>query len=412
MACSGGLDSTVLFHLSYALGLEFSLAHCNFNLRGKESDDDAVFVKQLAQEKGLTLYDTIFDTLGYVENSKTSLQMAARALRYNWFERIMRKNNIPFLVTAHHADDNLETYLINLSRSTGIDGLSGIPSKNGAIRRPLLPFSRETILEYATDKEIKWREDKSNEDIKYLRNKIRKEIVPRLKELHPTFLNNFQNTQHNLIQTKSILEGHLQSLKKQLFQKKERIIKIAIDDLKKLRPFEAYLYELFREYGFTELKNLMDIIEGMSGKSLKSRTHVLLKDRDVLLLSELIKEESSPVLIEEQQSLEYPVRLNFSTVKAIGTIADTIIYVDKNTLRYPLVIRKWENGDYFYPFGLNGKKKLSKFFKDEKIDVLSKQKQWLLCSGEKIVWVIGKRFDDRFKVDEKTKEILRIEFSP
>ncbi len=412
LACSGGLDSVVLTHLCHESQLDFALAHCNFGLRGEESDLDEKFVSELAEKIKKPFFLTHLDTLGYVNKHKVSVQMAARELRYAWFKKILKENNIPILVTAHHADDDLETFLINLSRGTGIDGLVGIPSKTDFLCRPLLPFSREQILEYAKSNNLEWREDKSNNDTKYLRNKIRLEIIPALKELHPTFLDNYKNTQSFLRQTSKIADHRLQEIKKKLFVKESNFTRIAIDKLKELEPLSAYLYGLLNEFGFTEWDNIADLLDAMSGKYVLSDTHKLLKDRSFLLLSERQFDDSTQQHFSiniNQEIVAEPLEMKFTVVDNWDNNTDAIIYVAKKALKYPLVIRKWKNGDYFYPLGLQGKKKLSKFFKDEKIDVFSKKDQWLLCSGEDIVWVIGRRADERFKVKEDTKEILRIE---
>ena len=412
LACSGGLDSVVLTHLCHKTQLNFSLAHCNFGLRGEESNGDEKFVSELAERMEKPLFLTHLDTIGYVNQHKVSVQMAARELRYAWFKKILKENDIPLLVTAHHADDDLETFLINLSRGTGIHGLVGIPRRTDILCRPLLQFSRDQISEYAKNNNLEWREDKSNSDTKYLRNKIRLEIIPELKELHPTFLENFRKTQSFLTQTSKIADQRLQEIKSKLFVHEDNVTKIAIEKLKEFEPLSAYLYGLFNEYGFTEWDNVAELLDAMSGKYVLSDTHKLLKDRSFLLLSERqlgdLKQQRF-LIKKEQGTIAEPVTMKFSTVDNWDNNTDAIIYVAKNALKYPLVIRKWNNGDYFYPLGLEGKKKLAKFFKDEKIDVFSKEAQWLLCSGDDIVWVIGRRADERFKVKKNTNEILRIE---
>ena len=412
LACSGGLDSVVLTHLCFESEMDFAVAHCNFRLRGEESNRDEKFVSELAKKMGRTFFVTHFDTVGYVNQHKVSVQMAARTLRYSWFDTILEENNISKLVTAHHGDDDLETFLINLSRGTGIDGLTGIPRKTDKVYRPLLFFSRKQLSDYARSKNLKWREDKSNTDTKYLRNKIRQEIIPTLKELHPTFLENFQNTQFFLNQTAQLAHQQIQKTKETLFVKEGNLIKISVKELKKLKPLTAYLYGLFNEFGFTEWNNVLDMLEGMSGKQILSNTHVLLKNREFLILSERKKADlnTKGILIEKgQKTIETPLQMKFSGVESRGNNTQTIIYVAKNALKYPLMIRKWKKGDYFYPLGLEGKKKLSKFFKDEKVDVISKQEQWLLCSEDEVVWVIGRRADERFKVQNDTREVLKIE---
>ena len=412
LACSGGLDSVVLAHLFNEGEMDFALAHCNFRLRGEESNADEQFVSKLAKTMKKAFFVTHFDTVGHVNQHKVSVQMAARTMRYTWFDTILKENNISKLVTAHHGDDDLETFLINLSRGTGIDGLTGIPSKTDKLYRPLLKFSREQLADYAKSNNLNWREDKSNMDTKYLRNKIRLEIIPTLKELHPTFVENFKNTLGFLNQTSQLANQHIEKTKEKLFVHDDNHIKVSIKELKNLEPLSAYLYGLLREFGFTEWNNVADLIEGMSGKQLLSDSHILLKDREFLILSERKTEDliGEGFLVEKgQETIEAPLRMKFSDVESRDNNTSTIIYVAKNALKYPLTIRKWNKGDYFYPLGFQGKKKLSKYFKDEKVDVISKHEQWLLCSDNDIVWVIGRRADERFKVQNDTNEILKIE---
>lgn len=414
IACSGGLDSMVLTELCQEAGLQFSMAHCNFRLRGQESQADEDFLKEHARKLNRTIYVTHFDTLGYVNQNKVSVQMAARELRYTWFEQLLAQHEIAYLLTAHHANDNLETFLINLSRGTGIDGLTGIPAKTDILRRPLLPFTRQQLASYAEKQKLNWREDASNTDTKYLRNKIRLDIIPKLNELHPTFLDNFKNTLHYLNQTEEIASAYLRKLKEELFIEIESKFEISISKLKELNPLSTYLYGLFNEYGFKELENLEALLDGMSGKQLVSNTHILVKNRDVLLLSSIDIEgekEQEFSINEDVVMLNHPLSLKFSIVPERYDNIEKEIFVQKNTLKYPLVIRKWKKGDYFYPIGLNHKKKLAKFFKDEKVDILSKEKIWLLCSNEQIVWVIGMRADHRFRVEDSNQDILKIEMA-
>ncbi|RIV33012.1 tRNA lysidine(34) synthetase TilS [Flagellimonas lutimaris] len=409
LACSGGADSVVLAHLCVAANLDIALAHCNFNLRGEESDGDEDFVRELESKIGVEVYVKTFDTKQYVETHRGSVQMAARELRYQWFDELLKTKGFDYVLTAHHADDSLETFLINLSRGTGIDGLSGIPEVNEQVVRPLLPFSQEEIVEYATSESIEWREDSSNASSKYLRNKIRHQIVPILKELHPTFLQNFLNTQNHLQQTNDLVVNNLNELKAKLFEPRDGAIKINIAELEQLQPLESYLYGLFKDYGFTEWEDVKALLTAMSGKQVVSKTHLLLKDRDCLILSEIKNRVSQtyPVYIDETAS-ESPITLKLENVKNLENQDQNVVFLDKEKLNFPLVLRNWEKGDYFYPFGMKGKKKLSKFFKDEKMDVISKEKQWLLCSDNEIVWVVGKRADERFKVEDSTQQIIKI----
>lgn len=409
LACSGGVDSVVLAHLFTSYHLDFSIAHCNFKLRGLESDKDEELVRELAKALGKEIFVTSFDTHGYMAQHKANLQIAARELRYNWFSQIMAIHSIKTLVTAHHADDSLETFIINLSRGTGIEGLTGIPSYTDTIARPLLQFSRSEIKKYAEENAIHWREDASNENTKYLRNNIRHNIIPKLKELHPHFLDNFLKTQEYLGQTQDILSRHIIQLKKQLFSKEGIVEKVKVASLLALHPSKAYLFHFFKEYGFTQWDDIYGLLRANSGKEVRSNTHRLLKDRDFLLLKPIAKKNTAVFKIEEgQKELSAPISLKFSIVEAIGDTASNIIYVDKETLKYPLIVRKCQKGDYFYPFGMLGKKKISKYFKDEKMDVFAKENQWLLCSDGNIVWIMGKRADDRFKITDRTKKILKI----
>ncbi|WP_405397705.1 tRNA lysidine(34) synthetase TilS [Maribacter sp. Asnod2-G09] len=414
IACSGGLDSSVLVELCHQANLKFSIAHCNFRLRGKASDGDEAFVRDYAKKIEKEVFVTHFDTLGYVNQHKVSVQMAARELRYAWFEQLLKENEGTYLLTAHHANDNLETFIINLSRGTGIDGLTGIPANINDIRRPLLPFTRQELESFAEVEKMEWREDASNADAKYLRNKIRLEIIPKLNELHPIFSDNFKNTLNYLQQTETIASAYIKKLKEELFVDKGGRFEIEIAKLKELHPVSTYLHGLFSAYGFKEMDNLEALLDGLSGKQLASSSHVLVKNRDVLILtsSKESKSDAQEYLItEEEVPLNLPLNLKFSVVPERYNNTDNVIFVQKSALKYPLTVRKWKTGDYFYPIGLNRKKKLSKFFKDEKVDVLSKEKAWLLCSEGQIVWVIGMRADHRFRVEDTAQDIIKIEFT-
>lgn len=408
LACSGGVDSVVLAHLCQSLELKFSIAHCNFQLRGKESLEDEHFVGSLAKAMKKKFYVIHFDTLGYINQHKLSLQVAARDLRYTWFAELMREKEYKTLVTAHHGDDNLETFLINLSRGTGIEGLTGIPKKTESISRPLLLFSKESILAYAEQQKLAWREDRTNAETKYHRNKIRHHIVPHLKELHPTFSENFHLTQSHLSETAAMLQNHIAAVKKDIFHQKEGFIEIKIADLRRLHPIKGYLYHLFSIYGFTAWTDIAHLIDAISGKAVYSKTHRLIRSRDSLLLEQLRDSDSNSYSIEwGQTEIQQPMPLIMEEVKAMGDMDKNVLYTDKKTLKYPLTVRKWKKGDYFHPIGMKGSKKLSKFFKDEKYNAISKDRQWLLCSDNKVVWVIGKRADERFKVTENTEHIVK-----
>jgi tRNA(Ile)-lysidine synthase len=415
IAISGGLDSVVLTHLCHKLKLDFALAHCNFNLRGKESDADESFVLQLAKDLNKECFIECFDTLAYAQENKLSIQMAARELRYNWFNELAEQLQFDYILTAHHADDNLETFLINLSRGTGIEGLTGIPEINENVVRPLLPFSREDIEQYARAENLHWREDSSNASTKYLRNKLRLEVIPKFKEVNPQLLQNFNKTIAHLQDSKVIIDDRIDAISNQVIEDiNDDNMNFNIAEIVKLSNPKAYLYELLKDYNFTQWNDIYDLLEAQSGKYVVSATHRLIKDRGCLLLSQLDKNvHSSAVesyLIEEStKQFKTPLGTLFlETTKQLNKLNASTIYVDKEVLKFPLTVRQWQEGDYFYPFGMKEKKKLSKFFKDEKLSLIEKENLLLLCSGDDIVWVINRRPDDRFKVTESTKKILKI----
>ncbi|WP_100614792.1 tRNA lysidine(34) synthetase TilS [Confluentibacter citreus] len=412
IAISGGMDSVVLTYLCHELRLNIALAHCNFNLRGEESDGDEDFVLQMAEDLELEVFVESFDTEQYAEDNKKSIQMAARKLRYDWFEELVEQLGFDYILTAHHADDNLETFLINFTRGTGLEGLTGIPEINGKFVRPLLPFSREAIEMFANENDIEWRDDSSNAATKYLRNKLRHDVIPILKELNPSLLQSFQNTINNLQDSADILNDRVQDLiKAGIIKLTNTGFKLDISEIKKFNNPKAYLYRFLNGYGFTEWNDVLNLLDAQSGKQVFSEQWRLIKDRDYLLLSDINAEEFQQITISEtDKKVETPNgTLFFNDVDSISETAKNIIYVDKSILHFPLTLRIWEVGDVFYPLGMSGKKKLSKYFKDEKLSLLDKEKTWLLCSGDDIVWVIGKRADERFKVIENTKQIVKIE---
>lgn len=414
IAISGGVDSVVLTHLCKEANLDFALAHCNFNLRGNESDADESFVLELAEDLDVEVFIQNFDTESFAKNEKLSIQLAARQLRYDWFFELSEQLNFDYILTAHHADDNLETFLINLSRGTGLEGLKGIPEVNETIVRPLLSFSREDIEDYAKTNHLKWREDSSNASTKYLRNKLRHDVIPVLKDINPDVLANFQNTLAHLKDSSTIVEDAVDSfLNKAIVTIEDSQISYKISEFEALNNSKAYLFEIFKDYGFTQWKDIENLLTAQSGKLVFSKTHQLLKDRDYLILSEISSEKNKEIvtILEDQNEIKLPNGiLCIESVEEIGETDKSIIYIDKKTLKYPLTVRHWEKGDYFYPLGMQGKKKLSKFFKDEKLSLLDKQKTLLLCSDHQVVWVINHRADNRFKLTKQTQDILKIKY--
>ncbi|WP_103071407.1 tRNA lysidine(34) synthetase TilS [Aquimarina sediminis] len=412
IACSGGMDSVALVKLCHLLGLESGIAHCNFKLRGKESDEDEKFVTQLAEQVKFPFFVTHFETENYAKSKGLSIQMAARELRYDWFESLALKHRFEYILTAHHADDNLETFLINLSRGTGIDGLTGIPEVNKIFVRPLLPFSRDKILEFVKKNKLAWREDSSNSDTKYLRNKLRHGAIPDLKSANPQILQNFNTTLEYLKQGSEFIKSQVFFLKKELFEVLENdCIKIRISKLEEFGNPKNYLYFLLKEYGFKAWDDIAQIVTAQSGKQVFSETHRLVKDRGDLLLSPVLEGVfDREYTIPEAESMQMipSGTLKFKIVDEISNVDLKTIYVDKEKLKYPLTVRKWKEGDYFYPLGMKGKKKLSKYFKDEKLSLLAKERVWLLCSAKEIIWIINYRADNRFKIMPQTRQILKI----
>lgn len=412
VAVSGGLDSMVLVHLLQQLNYDIQLAHCNFNLRGEESNADAAVFVIFAKENNLKFHLTHFDTKRFAADHKLSVQVAARQLRYRFFENILHGDKLDYVLTAHHLDDSLETFLINLTRGTGLDGLKGIPEQNGNIVRPLLPFTRDEILVYAKEKNIQWREDSSNASDKYLRNKLRHDVVPMLKGLNPAFADSFRQTLEHLQQAQSLVEDASVLVYKQVVSEKENQKHIDIVQLKRLPNYRAYLYQWLSPFGFTAWEDIYALTEAQSGKYILSQNFRLLKDRTVLILEPLPEEmEGVYEIAEGQMEIDEPISLILSITQTINKNATKkTIFVDNHLIKYPLILRKWKDGDYFCPIGMNGQwKKISKFFKDEKFSLSEKENTWLLCSGEYIIWVVGHRADDRFKVTETTNTILKIE---
>lgn len=414
IAISGGVDSVVLAHLCKKAGLDISLAHCNFQLRGEESEGDENFVIELADVMDLQIFIEEFETEAYANEKKLSTQMAARELRYHWFDELCETLQFDYIFTAHHANDNLETVLINFIRGTGLDGLTGIPDKNDCIRRPLLPFTRKQIEDFAHENHLKWREDSSNQSLKYFRNKVRIEVIPKLLELNPQLLESFGKTRSYLQQSSDLIEDYMSAIFPKIAKEEEFGYSFRIKLIKTLPNTKAVMYALFKSFGFTEWEDVHGLLDAQPGKMVYSKTHRLIKDREELLLTTISGEDRRYEISEGEEVVMLPLgTFQFEEVEAISeSQTDKAIFVDANRLNFPLVVRKWERGDYFYPFGMQGKKKLSKFFKDEKLSLPQKENCWLLCSGEEIMWVMGRRLDARFAVDNDTNKILRISFEP
>jgi tRNA(Ile)-lysidine synthase len=414
LAVSGGLDSMVLLHLFQELKCDIAIAHCNFQLRGVESFGDQKFVQDYAEANDIPVFVTQFDTEAFAKDYKLSTQVAARELRYNWFYELLETEKFDYILTAHHADDNLETFLINLTRGTGLEGLTGIPVQNDRVIRPLLFLSRQEIENYAKANDIQWREDSSNASDKYVRNKIRHHLIPVLKELNPHFMASFLKTEGYLQESLSMVEDAAIMIYQQVASEVENQIHFDLNKLLQLPNYQSYLYQWLKEYGFTAWEDIYDLVASQSGKQVFATDFRLLKDRDSLILSTIEDSTRNGIefLVNENETeVKIPLKMTFCKAADISVASNKTIFVDADQLVFPLVIRKWKSGDAFQPFGMDGKsKKVSKLFKDEKLSLIEKENIWLLCSNNQIVWVIGIRADHRFRTSNTTKNILKIEF--
>ena len=412
LAVSGGLDSMVLVHLFQQLNYEIVVLHCNFQLRGLESFEDQQFIQEYSNTNAIPFVFTQFDTEAFAADCKVSIQVAARELRYSWFYEQLAIQKGDFILTAHHADDNLETFLINLSRGTGLEGLTGIPAQNEKVIRPLLSFSRQQMEEYASVNKLKWREDSSNASDKYLRNKIRHHLVPLLKELNPNFISSFEKTQSFLSEAQELVDDAAIMVYQQVAREEGEDIYFDLVRLLQLPNYSSYLYQWLKEFGFTAWDDIYELVTSQSGKQVVAPYFRLIKDRDCLILSPLPSQENQQEFeIESVESkVKFPLNLVFSIVSKIGVASNSTIFVDQDKLVFPLTLRHWNEGDVFQPFGMEGKsKKVSKLFKDEKLSLIAKEKVWLLCSNNQVVWVVGIRQDERFKIDPNSKNLLKIE---
>ena len=411
VAVSGGIDSVALTYLLSELNFTISLAHCNFNLRGKESDLDEDFVKKLGNKLEIPVFTTQFNTEVFAKENKQSTQIAARSLRYSWFQKLEKEHSFDYVLTAHHADDNLETFLINLTRGTGLEGLTGISEINRRIVRPLLKFSRKEILTFIKENKIEWREDKSNAQTKYIRNKIRHKVVPFLKEINPSLLNTFAKTAEYLKESQHILEDRIKKVATEVLTVNENTIAINIQKVEKLSKPKAYLYQLLKAYNFTEWNDVYNLLSAQSGKQVLSKTHTLLKDRGSLVLFKNIYPNNIETIFIQENELEItkPIHLKIENVIEKSRKNKETIFIDKEKCVFPLQLRRWQNGDFFYPSGMTGKKKLSKYFKDEKFSLFEKLNTWLLCNNNNdIIWIVGYREDSRYEMTRQTNSLFKI----
>lgn len=407
MAVSAGIDSMTLVRLCVETGLSVALAHCNFSLRGSESDADESFVRDFAEKHGLEFHSQTFDTSSYARDFGLSIQVAARDLRYKWFLEVAEKHGYDFILTAHHLDDTLETFLINLCRGTGLDGLTGIPARNGRIARPLLWATREQIYRYALQESISWREDSTNNQSLYLRNTIRHEIVPRLKSLNRNFEDSFTHTLSYLRQAASMTRDAAVMAWGLVAIEKEDYTLIKIDELLRIPDYPAYLHYWLNGYGFSAWPDIYHLPHAETGKRVQGIGYTLTRDRGTLVLARnrAIDDNEYEVTLE---GIREPVQLKIDPATKMTPADKSTIFTDGDVLKFPLKLRTCRKGDYFYPAGMQGKKKVSKFLRDQKLSQAEKSRVWLLLSQERIVWVIGLRQDRRFMVTDNTRHILQI----
>jgi len=419
LAVSGGIDSVVMLDLFRRSGFQIGIAHCNFHLRGSESDDDEQFVQQLSRQFDINYHVAHFNTEEYARENKLSIQMAARELRYNWFEVICDQNDYTHIATAHNQDDVIETFMINLCRGTGIRGLTGIKAKTGRIIRPLLFASRPEIENYSNDCSIEYREDSSNVSVHYTRNKIRHEIIPQFEEINPSFRSSLIETIRKLNDTEDIYLDTIENIKNELVELKGENAIIYLEKLESQPNKLTVLFEILSGYQFlsTQIASIIDSSKAHSGKQFYSNTHRLIKDRNTFIITPLQESESKRFYIDEgMEQVKEPISMDLLIVDFNDSFTipreKNIACLDHEKLTFPLMLRKWHDGDYFQPLGMVHNKKLSDFLIDEKLSLADKEDQWLMISGDDIIWVVNQRIDERYKVTDKTSQILMVKTGP
>lgn len=417
VALSGGKDSMALATLLHQQGYSIAIAHCNYQLRDEASNLDAQMVADWATQQNVSQHLVRFDTKNKMKELKMSLQETARTLRYSWFQLLCKENKYTAIATAHHANDNAETLLINLCKGTGISGLHGIPVRNENVIRPFLFATRQEIDFFVTKNNVPFREDESNAGTQYLRNAVRHNIVPALNEIFPNLVDRLYETTQRIKQVEIIYNEAIKQEQKKLIEKRGLDEYIPILKLKKQPGFEAICYEIFSTYHFSaaQIPEIISLMNSDSGRHISSTTHKVIKDRNFLIITSNSSCDSELILIQTEQALIETTEGQFS-VKLIdpqdflNPDANTA-FIDADAIIFPLILRKWKTADYFYPLGMGlKKKKLSRFFIDQKIPLHLKSKIWIVESSRKIVWVSGFRLDERFKINSHTKKVLQITF--
>jgi tRNA(Ile)-lysidine synthase len=416
LAVSGGVDSVVLCELCKQAGYDFKIAHCNFKLRAEESERDKDFVQQLATNYKVSFLLKEFDTEKYSDTKKISIQEAARELRYTWFAELINNNEAKYILTAHHMDDNIETMLMHFFRGTGIYGLRGMLPKQNHLIRPLLFARKEELKNFAQQHNLNWVEDSSNAQDKYTRNYFRNQLLPQVQQVFPRVEQNLIQNLNRFAEVEALYKQALDRHKKKLLEQKGDEIHVPVLKLKKAVPLHTIVYEIIKDFGFSpqQTSEVVNLLESESGKYIQSASHRILKNRNWLIISLLQSEQSQNLLIENaEDTIDFEKgRLRLQALSADKCEISNNHFtacLDSKEIQFPLLLRKWKRGDYFYPLGMPKKKKLSRFFIDQKLSLADKEKVWVLEMNKKIIWVVGMRIDDRFKITGSTKEVLKIE---
>ena len=412
---SGGTDSVVLLHVLISLGYDCIAAHCNFHLRMEESNRDEIFVRELAHSYSIPFYSIDFETSKYAQNRKISIEMAARDLRYAWFEELIEKHHAQAIAVAHHADDSIETMLMNLVRGTGLRGLTGIQPRNKNVVRPLLCCTREDLENYLVEHRLEYMEDSTNQENNYLRNKFRNELLPLLTEINPSARENLYKSMANLEGNYSIYQQAINEIRNKIVENSANEIRLNIELINKQNHIPTLMFELLSPYSFgsAQIEQITGSLNTESGKVFYSDSYRLVRDRKHLIISakdDYIK-NVYPISQVETEILS-PIHLilrKLTVDKAFkpSKLPDCV-HIDASLLQFPLELRRWNEGDVFYPFGMNQKKKLSDFFIDQKFSIPQKEQCWILTSKNEIVWIVGYRLDNRFRITENTTEVIEI----
>ena len=418
LTVSGGVDSMVMLSLFTRCGYRVGVAHCNFQLRGTESDEDEVLVEEEAKKYGVEFYNKRFETKAEMERTGESMEMAARRLRYAWFDALSHEHGYTAVAIAHHADDSIETFFINLLRGTGLRGLTGISTQVGKIIRPLLFASRREILEYAVQNRIPFREDSSNRSTKYLRNKIRLGLIPRIREINPKFTILMSRNLARLTDAQLFINHGIERIRGEAVTSEAGIDTIRLDRIDPAFPQGFVIYELLSSgYGFKGdvIDSLCHALEqGATGRRFYAREHVACIDRGRIVVAPVAPDDACLTTVPKGalrsycgNSVLYYEYCDIDTIKNFG-VPEHIAQIDADRLQFPLTLRRWQEGDWFVPFGMTGRKKVSDFLVDAKVSVAEKQRQFVLVSGGEIAWLVGRRIDDRYRLTPETENVLRI----